>query len=85
MDIRIEDVPYDLHTMVDIIGMEKFEELSKFYGGASVYIPIHNKLVMGCRNRNIVKEYNGKNLKLLRAKYGISEQQVKRIIMENGD
>ena len=29
INIRMEDIPYDLHAMVEVVGMEKFEEISK--------------------------------------------------------
>ena len=84
MDIRIDDIPYDLHAMVDIIGVDKFLEVCKLYGGIAVYLPIHSRVTIGSRNRQMVKEYNGKNLDFLRVKYGISNQQVKKILRDNG-
>ena len=80
MSVILEDIPYNLHAMVNIIGMDKFIEVSKIYGGNCVYIPIHRKVVMGERNRKIIEEYNGKNIDKLRIKYQISEQQIKRLI-----
>ena len=44
MDILMEDLPYELHAMVEIIGIKQFEEISKLYGGTTVYIPVHRKL-----------------------------------------
>lgn len=37
MNILIDDIPINLQQMVDIIGMDKLIELSKVYGGASIY------------------------------------------------
>ena len=62
MDIQMDDIPYSLHQMVEIIGMKNFLKLCKMYGGYTLYIPVYNKVIMGDRNRNIVKEYNGKNI-----------------------
>lgn len=83
MDIKMEDIPYELHTMVNIVGIEKFEELSRLYGGTTVYIPVHRKIVLGTRNREIVRAYNGKNINLLRRKYSLTNQQIRRILSEN--
>ena len=69
--------------MVDIIGVEKFEEISKFYGGTSVYILIHRKVILRRRNIEIVKSYNGKNINHLRIKYGITSQQIKKVLSDN--
>ena len=83
MSIVMEDIPYELHTMVEIVGIENFEELSKFYGGTTVYIPVHRKIIIGERNREIVRTYNGRNIETLRRKYGLTNQQIKRILAEN--
>lgn len=84
MKIMMEDIPYELHALVDAIGFEKFEEVSKLYGGTTVYIPVHRKVIIGERNREIIRLYNGKNMDQLRRKYGISKQQIKRILIDNG-
>ncbi|WP_276629642.1 MULTISPECIES: Mor transcription activator family protein [Terrisporobacter] len=44
--------------MVDIIGMDKLIELSKVYGGASIYIPMYKTLGIRERSTNIAKEFN---------------------------
>ena len=83
MKILMEDIPYGLCAMVEIVGMDKFVEICKLYGGSTVYIPVHSKVTLAERNRQLVKDYNGKNIDALRVKYGISNQQVKRILSEN--
>ncbi len=82
MTIKKEDIPYDLHIMVDIIGWENFLDICKMYGGTLVYIPVYRKVLMGERNRAIIKEYNGKNIDKLRIKYGISENQLKQLLKD---
>lgn len=47
--------------MVDIIGMDKLIELSKVYGGASIYIPMYKTLGIRERSTNIAKEFNWVN------------------------
>ena len=84
MDIRNEDIPYNLHTMVDIVGSDKFLEICKMYGGTSVYIPVYSRVIIGDRNRRLIKDYNGKNLDALRVKYGISNEYVRRILQREG-
>ena len=54
------------------------------YGGYTLYIPVYNKVIMGDRNRKIVREYNGKNLTALRNKYGLSPEQIKYILKDKG-
>lgn len=80
MDIRIDDIPYELHSMVEVVGIKNFEELSRLYGGTTVYIPVHRKIILGPRNREIARTYNGKNIDILRKKYCLTRQQIKRIL-----
>ena len=77
MSVQLDDVPWDLQEMVNIIGMENFLKVCKFYGGSSLYVPLYKNLLIKERNRNIVKEYNGKNLDELRLKYNMSNTQLK--------
>ena len=56
----MEDIPYGLCAMVEIVGMEKFVEICKLYGGSTVYIPVHSKVTLAERNRQLIKGYNGK-------------------------
>lgn len=46
MDIKIEDIPYSLHTLVDIVGYDNFLEICKMYGGTSVFIPVYHRVTM---------------------------------------
>ena len=81
MAVKVDDISWTLHAMIDIIGMDKFMEISKLYGGSNVYIPIYSKVIMGDRNRNIILEYNsGKTVDSLRLKYNLTKQQIKLII-----
>lgn len=84
MNIKMEDIPESLHQMVEIVGIEKFVMICKMYGGATIYIPVYNKVVMGDRNRKIVRDYNGKNLDKLRVRYNISKEQLKFILKKEG-
>ncbi|WP_434796160.1 Mor transcription activator family protein [Terrisporobacter vanillatitrophus] len=84
MEVVKDDIPYDLHTMVDIVGINNFLEICKMYGGTNIYIPVHKKVILGKRNREIIKEYNGKNIDILRIKHGICRQQLKNLLKEGG-
>lgn len=80
MEIYKEDVPEVLHNLIDIIGMDKFVEVSRFYGGANLYIPMYKNLMIYDRNRKIVREYNGKNSDALRKKYNLSYAQMRHLL-----
>ncbi|MEG2869842.1 MAG: Mor transcription activator family protein, partial [Terrisporobacter sp.] len=84
MNITKDDIPYNLHFMVDIIGYKNFLEICKVYGGEILYIPVYKNVIRGDRNREMVKIYNGRNISDLSKKYGISKQQVKRLLEREG-
>ncbi|MEG2195774.1 MAG: Mor transcription activator family protein [Terrisporobacter sp.] len=84
MNITKDDIPYNLHFMVDIIGDKNFLEICKVYGGEILYIPVYKNVIRGDRNREMVKIYNGRNISDLSKKYGISKQQVKRLLEREG-
>ncbi|MBS5787814.1 MAG: transcriptional regulator [Clostridioides difficile] len=80
MLIKLNDVPENFHALVEVIGIEKFLGISKFYGGMNMYIPIYSSLIREARNREIIEKYNGVNTNELAIKYGISAISVRRII-----
>lgn len=80
MLIKLDDIPDNFHAMVEVIGIEKFLEISKLYGGINIYIPIYSSLIRVGRNREIIDKYNGLNVNELAVKYGISVISVRRII-----
>lgn len=82
MSIRMEDIPYNLHGMVEIIGMDTFEELVKIYGGTLVYIPVYKRIIIPERNRKIIEEYNGNNLDDLRHKYNLCSHHIKNLVKD---
>lgn len=84
MNVIMDDIPYNLHTMADIVGIESFLHICKMYGGSSIYIPVYSKMIMGDRNRRMVRDYNGKNIDRLRVRYDLSKEQVKYVLRKEG-
>ena len=80
MYIELDNVPFDLREMVELIGMENFIKVCRFYGGRSVYVPLYKNLLIKDRNRKVIDEYNGKNLDELRLKYSMSNSLLKRVL-----
>lgn len=80
MSIELDDVTFDLREMVELIGMENFIKVFRFYVGRSVYVPLYKNLLIKDRNRKVIDEYNGKNLDELRLKYSMSNSQLKRVL-----
>ena len=80
MDVEIKDIPENMINMVNIVGIRKFLEITKIYGGSSVYIPLYKSIIRPARDRDIIKKDNGFNAKELAKMYNLSVYNVKRII-----
>ena len=52
--ISREDMPEGVLEIVDIIGIDAFKELVRFFGGTSLYIPNEVSLIRNFRNRFII-------------------------------
>ena len=82
-DVRIEDLPEEMQTLSTLIGLKNVFKLSHYVDGGKIYIPIHDTLLKGARNRKIICEYNGFNCKELAKKWDITEDQLRKIIRDN--
>ena len=80
MKIRKEDVYEHLEMLYEIVGDEKYLEIIRMYGGANMYIPTYKATIRNSRNREIRKRYNGVNLSLLAAEYGMSVNNLRNIV-----
>ena len=79
-NIRIEDIPEEFVGIAKFMGINKFIEFCNEYGGIAIYFPSKKTLLRNGRNREIIKMYNGKNIKDLARAFEISEVQVRNII-----
>ncbi len=80
MEIKMEDIPDNMISMVEIIGMDNFVEITRVYGGDILYIPSYKSLKKQVRNRKIKTEYDGRNSKELSKNYDLSVSQINRIV-----
>ena len=83
MKIRKEDVYEHLEMLYEIVGDEKYLEIIRMYGGSNLYIPTYKATIRNSRNREIRKRYNGVNLSLLAAEYGMSVNNLRNIVKED--
>lgn len=80
MKLGANDVTENMELLFEIVGEEKFIEITKMYGGNNVYIPTYKSAIRNSRNREIVEKYDGFNANELATQYGISVNQVKNIV-----
>ena len=64
-ETTLEDISENYRPVVEIIGIEKFIELSDYAKGDELYFPKVENVIAPARNRRIKKEWDGYNSKEL--------------------
>lgn len=86
MDIRLDDLTKNQKEIAELIGLDNYIKLSKYYGGGdSLYVQKYSEIVKIARNREIKEKYNGHNARKLSKMYGLSEQHIRAICKETGN
>lgn len=67
-------------AIAEEIGADNLLKLSRLVGGDSFYVPVENTLLRVLRNKKILEEYNGYNVKELARKYSITRRMVYNIV-----
>lgn len=83
MDLKMSDLPPQFENIAIEIGIDRVKALFKEFGGTSVYFPTEKMIYKEARDREIIEEFNGFNVKELASKYRMSESYVRTIIRKN--
>ena len=78
--IKVEDIPEEFVGLANFMGIDKFIDFCNEYGGIAIYFPSKKSLLRNGGNREIIKMYNGKNIRDLARAFEISDVQVRNII-----
>ena len=81
-ETTLDDISEDYRPVVDIIGVDKFIELSDYAKGDELYFPKLENIIAPARNRHIKKEWNGYNLKELADTYNLTTKQIGNILKD---
>lgn len=83
MDLKMSDLPPQFENIAMEIGIDRVKALFKEFGGTSVYFPTEKMIYKEARDRDIIEEFNGFNVKELASNYRMSESYVRSIIRKN--
>lgn len=83
MDLKMSDLPPQFENIAMEIGIDRVKALFKEFGGTSVYFPTEKMIYKEARDREIIEEFNGFNVRELASKYRMSESYVRTIIRKN--
>lgn len=78
--IQPDDLNEEQQHLAELIGLDNFAKLVQVFGGTNIYIPKAEAFERSIRNEKIRQEYNGRNIKSLAVKYGLTERQVYKLI-----
>lgn len=81
MELWINDLKEEQRQIAEVIGMEPYLELTKMFGGTSIYIAKADELMKRKdRDRRIREEFDGSNFSQLAVKYGLTEVWIRNIV-----
>ncbi|GKZ04264.1 hypothetical protein ANS017_21470 [Paraclostridium bifermentans] len=83
MDLKMSDLPPQFENIAIEIGIDRVKALFKEFGGTSVYFPTEKMIYKEARDREIIEEFNGFNVRELASKYSMSESYVRAILRKN--
>ncbi|MEG1312451.1 MAG: Mor transcription activator family protein, partial [Romboutsia sp.] len=72
MELKISDLPPQFENIAIKIGIDITKVLFEEFGGTSVYFPTEKMIYKESRDREILSQFNGFNIKELASKYNMS-------------
>lgn len=78
----LNDLPEPLRTYAEIIGLDNMKILARRVGGKTLYIPTEECLLKYGMKRRIRNDYNGRNIKEMEEKYGLSRSTIYRYLSD---
>lgn len=82
--IKLNDIPSQSKDLAEFLGVDKYIEFCKLFGGTNIYVLQLDTLYHEVRNKDLVNDYrNGLSFKELVKKYDLCETQVRKIVKRN--
>lgn len=80
--ITLDDLTENQREIAEAIGLESYRNLVKYYGGTYLYVAQEKGLIENVRNKKIVEEFNGSNIKELARRWNLCEASIRDIVSE---
>lgn len=79
----LDDLREEQKQIAEVIGIDAYLELTRAFGGTSIYIAKAEEIVKRAdRDRQIREEFNGNNYSQLALKYGLTEVWIRNIVYD---
>ncbi len=83
MALVLDDLREEQKQIAEVIGVDAYLELTRAFGGTSIYIAKAEEIVKRAdRDRQIREEFNGNNYAQLALKYGLTEVWIRNIVYD---
>ncbi len=83
MVLTLNDLREEQRQIAETIGVDAYLELTKVFGGTTIYIAKAEDIVKRAdRDRRIREEFDGSNYAQLAVKYGLTEVWIRNIVYE---
>lgn len=83
MELTIDDLREEQKQIAETIGVDAYLQLSKVFGGTTIYIAKADEIVKrNERDQRIREEFDGSNYSQLAVKYGLTEVWIRNIVYD---
>lgn len=80
--ISLGQLPSNQRELAEIVGMEKYVELTRRFGGDTIYVQKYTELLKTPRNAEIKAKFNGYNFGELAKEYDLSERYIRNLVSD---
>lgn len=78
--VSLDQLRDDQRELAEIIGLEAYKQLIKYYGGTPLYVQKADSVLKDSRDKELNEKFDGSNYKELAREYGISEMTIRDIV-----
>ena len=82
-DVSIDMIPEPYKKLAELITPKGLLKLAELINGRMIYVPQYNSLIRLERNKQILKEFNGKNYRELAERYNLGISIIRKIIKDS--
>jgi len=83
--ITLEQLPAGQRELAELLGMSMYVELTRRFGGDTIYIQKYSELQKSPRNAEIRRKFDGYNFSELAREYDLSERYVRALVQDITD
>jgi Mor family transcriptional regulator len=78
--VQPDELPEVYQEMAAVIGVQATVQLAQTFAGSSVYFPKLERALLSLRNRVILREFDGANIKILARRWNLSARHLRHIV-----